>query len=78
MSKWDEQATVTLTLNDFDHIMWLLRQRIDEIEDSPYNIDDEGAKSDAEYVRDIYTKIYDQTYEKIEDAITDILRGVEG
>lgn len=78
MSKWDEKATVTLTLNEFDHIMWLLRQRIDEIEDDPYNQDDEGAKKDVEFVDSILTKIYDQTYEKIEDAITDILRGVEG
>lgn len=78
MSKWDEKATVTLTLNEFDHIMWLLRQRIDEIEDDPHNQNDEGAKKDVEFVDSILTKIYDQTYDKIEDAITDTLRGVEG
>lgn len=73
MSKWDEKATVTLTLNEFDHIMWLLRQRIDEIEDDPYNQDDEGAKKDVEFVDSILTKIYDQTYDQIEDAIVSIL-----
>lgn len=73
MSKWDEKATVTLTLNEFDHIMWLLRQRIDEIESDPLNENDEGAKQDVEFVESILTKIYDQTYDQIEEAIVSIL-----
>ena len=73
MSKWDEKATVTLTLNEFDHIIWLLRQRIDEIESDPLNENDEGAKQDVEFVESILTKIYDQTYDQIEEAIVSIL-----
>lgn len=78
MSKWDDNTSITLTLNEFDHIMWLLRQRIDEIESNPLNQNDEGAKQDVEFVESILTRIYDQTYDKIEDAITDILSGREG
>ena len=78
MSKWDDNTNITLTLNEFDHIMWLLRQRIDEIESNPLNQNDEGAKQDVEFVESILTRIYDQTYDKIEDAITDILSGREG
>lgn len=75
MSKWNENTSVTLTLDEFDHIMWLLRQRIDEIESDPLNENDEGAKQDVQFVESILTKIYDQTYDQIEDAITDILSG---
>ena len=78
MSKWDDNTSITLTLNEFDHIMWLLRQRIDEIESNPLNQNDESAKQDVEFVESILTRIYDQTYDKIEDAITDILSGREG
>lgn len=73
MSKWNENTSVTLTLDEFDHIMWLLRQRIDEIESDPLNENDEGAKQDVEFVESILTKIYDQTYDQIEDAIVSIL-----
>lgn len=73
MSKWNENTSVTLTLDEFDHIMWLLRQRIDEIESDPLNENDEGAKQDVEFVESILTKIYDQTYDQIEEAIVSIL-----
>lgn len=73
MSKWNENTIVTLTLDEFDHIMLLLRQRIDEIESDPLNENDEGAKQDVEFVESILTKIYDQTYDQIEDAIVSIL-----
>ena len=73
MTDWESKAAVVLTLNEYDSVLWLLRQRIEEIEDDPNNDNDDGAKKDIENVQIIIDKLYNQIGPLFEEAVYNIL-----
>ena len=73
MTDWESKAAVVLTLNEYDSVLRLLRQRIEEIEDDPNNANDDGAKKDIENVQIIIDKLYNQIGPLFEEAVYNIL-----
>jgi len=73
VSDWNSEASVVLTLNEYDYVLWLLRQRIEEIEDDPYNADDDGAKKDVENVQMLIDKIHEQIGPLFDEVVYNIL-----
>jgi hypothetical protein len=73
VTDWESKAAVVLTLNEYDSVLWLLRQRIEEIEDDPNNANDDGAKKDIENVQIIIDKLYNQIGPLFDEAVHNIL-----